>query len=75
MSDDIETVAKRICGECRTGYMVKLPDNHFTTWLCEYCHSKKTYANPNLPLGWQCPVCAKVYSPSVPSCQHCNNQR
>lgn len=24
-----------------------------------------------IPQGWQCPVCKRVYSPSVPSCYCC----
>lgn len=24
-----------------------------------------------LPKGWQCPVCARVWAPGMPSCSHC----
>ena len=24
------------------------------------------------PLGWQCPICKKVYSPAVPICYECS---
>jgi ribosomal protein S27E len=24
------------------------------------------------PQGWQCPVCGKVWAPSMISCPHCN---
>lgn len=26
----------------------------------------------NIPKGWQCPVCGRVYAPHIPSCHSCN---
>lgn len=23
--------------------------------------------------GWQCPLCKRIYSPTIPECLHCNN--
>jgi len=72
MADDVEQVAKRICGDCKTGFMVKIPSANESTWLCEYCHVKKTYPSAFMPKGWCCPRCLRCYSPSIPSCSHCN---
>ena len=34
--------------------------------------------NPNYidwgPQGWRCPVCGRVYSPTIPMCFYCSNQ-
>lgn len=27
-----------------------------------------------VPIGWQCPVCLKVYAPLVYGCDDCNNK-
>lgn len=27
-----------------------------------------------VPQGWQCPVCKRVYSPSVSMCMYCGNK-
>ncbi len=34
------------------------------------CHLSQTYYN-NVSIGWQCPLCKKIHSPSVTSCD-CN---
>jgi len=37
-----------------------------------------TYINDlfNFPeQGWQCPICKRVYAPSVPMCFYCGNTR
>ena len=26
-----------------------------------------------IPKGWQCPVCKRVYSPSIPVCSYCGD--
>lgn len=31
--------------------------------------------NYNVPQGWQCPVCKRVYSPTVPMCYYCGNKK
>lgn len=75
MSDDNdEIVVKRVCRRCRTGYMTEIPHYTSSTWVCEYCKSVKTYVSHNVPKGWSCPNCNRVYSPSITQCGHCNKE-
>ena len=35
-------------------------------------HIKETFMYENIvPQGWQCPICKRVYSPSMPMCNYC----
>ena len=34
------------------------------------CATQQVYVNPQM--GWTCPKCGNVYSPSCPSCFKCN---
>lgn len=29
-------------------------------------------SNTNIPQGWQCPCCERIYSPSISICFFCN---
>ena len=37
---------------------------------CPVCATQQVYVNPQM--GWTCPKCGNVYSPSCPSCFKCN---
>jgi hypothetical protein len=74
MSDDYSIKPRRVCKSCGTGWMVEMPHYKCATYICDYCHSTKTYPSEQMPKGWSCPRCNKVYSPSVPSCTDCNNK-
>ena len=36
--------------------------------------SDYTFPTVGVPTGWQCPVCKRVYSPSIQMCLFCGNQ-
>ena len=33
------------------------------------------YNDGYVPQGWQCPKCKRIYSPELPTCIFCNNDR
>ena len=53
------------CGQC--GKLKEGPNVPGTTVPTEWCTCVPDYPKAH-PMGWECPKCGKVYSPSAHSC-------
>ena len=59
-----------LCPRCGRGHATNMPCPDPLRNLKE----DMIYSKPINETGWECPKCGRIYSPSNPECQNCNNR-